>query len=386
MKSRKLLVFLVLTFALTSLAASALASPVLVNDFSELKSAIDGAASGDTICFSQNITTAETLTIKKGIILDGNGCTLTYTGANRAIDIPSDATDKEFQIKNLTVTCTATYCERGINFNVPNGTLLLDNVNVSGLNLNYAFNMPAMSSGSNVTITDGSYTGNFGLNVWGANATINATNVAFECNDKSTGASGEAYAAIKLNNDGVNAAENTVINITGGSIKANDDSSATTIATKTGAINTTNVNITGPQTALVASIIYDNGNSYGFFTLQGGVNKAIEDGRPVTLIRPTSENVTITAPVEINFNGNTNDGTFVLKNEQAELTVKGNPTPVTVYDETTGRLYSYKDGGVIVEIVSAPKTGDNSYVVLWAAMMALRAAAFVVFTKKVRFN
>ncbi|MBR5829452.1 MAG: hypothetical protein IKY47_05270, partial [Bacteroidaceae bacterium] len=173
--------------------------------YDTLTEAVEKAKAGETIEFVRDVTAFEIITINKAITLDGNGHTLTYTGSGasaRAIDVKSESNGANLTVKNLTIDCTASYCQRGINYNTT-GALVLDNVTVKGTNVTYALNLPGSSVGANVTINKSNLTANIALNVWGKEAVINATDSHFTSVDNSTA---ENYSAVALNNDGTTAA------------------------------------------------------------------------------------------------------------------------------------------------------------------------------------
>ena len=105
------------------------------------------------------------IAITDSLTLDGNGKTLTCTGSDRAIDVASSV-DADLPVKNLTLNCTGSYCQRGINYNT-NGALSLDNVTVKGSNLSHAVNLPGSSDNATVTITKSDFPGCIALNIWG---------------------------------------------------------------------------------------------------------------------------------------------------------------------------------------------------------------------------
>ena len=282
--------------------------------FATIEAAIAKANDGETIEIIRDITSADKITVTKSITINGNGKTLTYTGngaAARAIDVPStDGVELDVTIKNLTVDCNASYCQRGINYN-EDGKLTLEGVTVKGTNVTYALNLPGSSDNCEVAINNSSLTGNIALNVWGANAIINATDSHFTSVDNATH---ENYAAVKLNNNGTDSAEGAVITITGGSITAKDEngepSFATTNATATGEINiSVTTQVTGNIGTTVAIVIYEGASEfYGCSTLQDAIDKAGDDNRAtVKLLRnvETSELIKVEKAVVIDLNGKT---------------------------------------------------------------------------------
>ena len=250
------------------------------------------------------------LTLNQNTIIEGNGKTLTYSGAGRAIEMPSvieNETYLDVTIKNLTVNCTSGYCERAINYNA-NGKLVLENVTVKG-NITYALNFPGKSNGATVTITDSEITGLIALNVWGENMTINVTGSELTSVDNTDV---ENYAAISLNNNTTNVAEGTVITVDGGKIIATDEngnpSTAVRNSTKTGKVNiSTSTEVTGNIMNPVACVFYEGANQfYSSFTLASAIKTAIEtNAKEVCLITDitTTEPITVNGNVTINLNG-----------------------------------------------------------------------------------
>ncbi len=254
---------------------------------------------------------AATLTLNQNTIIEGNGKTLTYSGAGRAIEMPSvieNETYLDVTIKNLTINCTSGYCERAINYNA-NGKLVLENVTVKGNYILYALNFPGKSNGATVTITDSKITGSIALNVWGENMTINVTNSELTSVDNTDV---ENYAAIALNNNITNVAEGTIITIEGGKIIAKDENEEPSIAvrnsTKTGKVNiSTSTVVTGNIMKPVALVFYEGANQfYSSFTLASAIEKAIEtNAKEVCLITDitTTEAIKVNGNVTINLNG-----------------------------------------------------------------------------------
>ena len=225
----------------------------------------------------------EEIVISKSFVLDGNGKTLTYNGTDRAIDIKSDVENETFKnvtIKNLTINCTASYLERGINYNA-NGRLVLDGVKFTGTAPTYAVNFPGKADNANVTINNCELTGNIALNVWGENMLINVENSVLTSVDKTEA---ENYAAVKLNNDGTTVAEGTVINIKNSKVVALDQkgepSYAFMNATETGVITADEATeIIGVDDKVQVAIVYYESNPnqfYGCTTLADAIAKYIE--------------------------------------------------------------------------------------------------------------
>ena len=284
-----------------------------------------------------DVTTSDQFAIGTSVIIDGKGHTWTYTGngANaRAITVEKNEDNIDLTVKNLTVNCTSSYCQRGVNFNTT-GSLTLNNVIVSGENITYAVNFPGSSDESNVTITDSYLRGNIALNVWGEKMTINATNTEFVSYDANPV---ENYAAISLNNDGSSIANETTVNITDGKIIALDEngepSNAVRNSTMSGEVVVSETTeVVGVVINPVAAVVYEGYNEfYSFTTLQKAIDKVCEDNNgSVRLIKDITVSETVVVPADetvvIDLNGKTLEGTMpksvghVLKNE-GTLTLK----------------------------------------------------------------
>ena len=321
--------------------------------FTSIEDAIEKAQDGETVTLLRDVTISEKLVINKSITLDGNGKTLTYTGSNRAIDVPANAdATVNVTIKNLTVDFAASYCERGINYN-EDGALVLEGVTVNN-GATYALNLPGSSDNSEVTITNSNLSGNIALNVWGENCKINATNTTFTSVDNNEA---EGYAAVKLNNDGETSAEGTVINITGGKIEVTgtncDDTGAVYNATSTGQINvseTTTVN--GMVQVAVAVIRYTSGTSYTFISIEDAIEKA-QDGETVTLLRDVtmSEALVINKAITLDLNGKTVSMEDASGTTAALIKNNGNLTITDGSEAMTGKIY----------FVSTTPSANNGY-------------------------
>ena len=299
------------------------------------KEALAAVQAGETITLLADITTSEVTTINKSITLDGNGKTLTYTGTDRAIDVPNDANaNLDVTIKNLNVV--ATTANRGLNYN-ENGKFNVEGVTVTiGENVDgYAINFPGMADGAQVTIKDSKLTSRNPLNIWGENMTINVHNSEIISVDNS---STYDYAAIQLNNDNYgNVANGTVVNVYGGKLTALNEkgelSYVVSNATETGVVNISDETIvTGNVVNYVANI----GGAY-FGSLQAAVNAIEKHGynSPIVIMKnfAASEATTIKSglKVTINLNGKTITGTdnetksygLININPGAELTING---------------------------------------------------------------
>ena len=273
------------------------------SDFAEAIAAAE-ADETQTITLLKDATIATTIN-GAGLTIEGEGHTLTYTGSGasaRAITVESTANGANLTVKNLTIDCTASYCQRGINYNT-NGKLTLESVTVKGTNVTYALNLPGSSDNATVAINNSSLTGNIALNVWGENSTITAENSVFTSVDNSTA---ENYAAVVLNNDGSTVANGTTVTINGGSITAKDEngnlSNAVRNSTSTGVVNVSeNTVVIGNYTKPVAIVTYGTDQFYSCATLQDAIDKAIETKGTVELIADVeaSEIITVNGSVVI---------------------------------------------------------------------------------------
>ena len=352
---KKILVALLIACMVLSVSSVALAGykPVTNENknksYTSLEEALADAAAGDTIKLRTNIEIPSKITITKGITLDGNGKTLTYTGKDRAIDMPNGAddagaNDDEIIIKDLNVECSASSCQRGINYNA-SGKLTLENVTVKGNSITYAINMPGSADNCEVTINGGSYTGCIALNVWGSDSEITATGTTFTTIDN---ADHEGYCTIKLNNNGSMSAEGTVVTINGGKIEITGSnpnaSSLIGNATLSGEI----INNTGKDIDVktnVAIVSFNNTtDQYGLTTLQNAVNSFINykaTATEITLLRNVEEEVEVPEPIVLNVNGFKNNGTIYLTAEDATVTAE---EVLNVESKVDGLAVVYEDG------------------------------------------
>lgn len=323
----------------------------IVNSAEELNSAV-ADANNSIVTLGANITMSEKLVINRNLVLDGNDYTLTYTGDDRAIDMPSvteNNTILNVTIQNLTVECSATYCNRAINYNA-NGKLILDNVTVTGTPTTYALNFPGKSDKAQVDITNCQITGLIALNVWGEDMIINVTNSILTSVDKTEV---ENYAAVKLNNDGITSAEGTNITIKGGKIVAKDEkgdpSAAVSNLTATGVVTIdATTEVTGFVSKPVAVIYYEGYNEfYSETDLQAAIDRVIADNNGK--IRLISD-VTLESPLTIAQGGNVTidlNG-YTISQEKAQTTTyamitnKGTLTIMDTSSEGNGKI-SYKD-------------------------------------------
>ena len=315
---------------------------------------------------------------KQNFTIDGAGKTLTYSGSNRVIDFVNGDVIKNATIKNLTINITSSYCERGINFNNTNGSLLIENVTFEGTAPTYAVNFPGSSDNAKVEIKNSYIRGLIALNVWGENMAINASNTEFVSVDNTEA---EGYSAVKLNNDGSTSAEGTIINIEGGKIIARDEkgepSKATSNATVTGVINVSETTeVVGTlDVEQVAIVDYGTDQFYGMASLQAAIDKVAKDNNGkvrVTKNIELTEGVTIPegATIEIDLNGKTitatdntevnyqlihNKGTLLVKNG----TMKVKATVNSGWNRYSAVIANTVGGNLTVEGVNIEHLGGT---------------------------
>lgn len=135
-----------------------------VSNLDELKSALSNTGIA-SIKLTGNLTTNETLTINRTIILNGDGKTLTYTGTNRAFQI----TGGTVVINDLTVDMSEDTPEGSRGINLYNGDtnlaidVTLNNVTINGYKA-YAVNIGG-GKDNKLTINKSALTGYAAINV-----------------------------------------------------------------------------------------------------------------------------------------------------------------------------------------------------------------------------
>ena len=340
--------------------------------YETLADAVAAAEAGQTVTLLKDATIATTIN-GAGLTIEGEGHTLTYTGSGasaRAIDVKSESNGANLTVKNLTIDCTASYCQRGINYNTT-GALVLDGVTVKGTNVTYALNLPGSSDNTTVTINNSSLTGNIALNVWGENSIITAENSVFTSVDNSTA---ENYAAVVLNNDGSTVANGTTVTINGGSITALDEngdlSNAVRNSTSTGTINVSDATtVTGIYSKPVAIVTYGSDQFYSCATLQAAIDKAIATNGSVKLIAnvTASEIITVNAPVVIDGNGNTLTSTAA---RAINIETEGKVVINNLTVKAAERAFNIINKAATVELNDVTATANNN-----AVMIATSAGA-----------
>ena len=329
---------------------------------------------------SATITRAEDEAVvieKQYFTIDGNGKTLTYNGSNRVIDFCAADVIKNATVKDLTINIASSYCQRGINFNNTNGSLLIENVKFEGTAPTYAVNFPGSADGADVTIKNSYLAGNIALNVWGENMTINVVDSELISVDT---AEAEDYAAVMLNNDGTNVANRTVVNINGGKIIALDEkgesSTATYNATDTGIINVSETTeVQGIAWVQVAIVDYGTSQFYGMGSLQAAIDKVAKDNNGRVKVTKNIEltegvNVPKGATVEIDLNGKTitgydaSDKSYGLITNCGNLTVKNGTLTLKAEKNREWNAYSSvisnnPGGNLVVENVTIEHLGGT---------------------------
>ncbi|MBO4941297.1 MAG: hypothetical protein J6D15_03750 [Clostridia bacterium] len=310
--------------------------------YTSIYDAISEAKDGDTIKLLSDIEVASRITIEKAITLDGDTHTITITNDSRGIEIPYTVGAAEITIKNLTVTEKATngWFERGINYN-GQGTLNLESVTVAGPPT-YAVNIPGKAIGATINITNCNLTGLNTVNVWGSNSIINITDTTIVSVDENES---ENYSAVKINNDNTTSAEGTVVNITGGSITANDEkenaSNAISNATNTGVVNVSESTVVnGDVTNEIANI-----GGYTVSTLQDALDASAKYNVPAVLLRNVEITETVTVPagktVTLDLNGFTISGDFEESKSSAVIQNNGKLTIKDSSSAQTGKITSH---------------------------------------------
>ena len=257
--------------------------------FFTLDEAIEYAKAGETVTLLADVKASEIVVVNKAITIDGNGHKLTST-AGRAINVSGA---DGVVIKNLTVECSG---ERGVNV-IQNATnVTLENVTMKAAN--YTVNAASSAPGAVIAVKNSTLTGLNVVNIAAPNANVTVDKTTLNCVDKN---SSENYAALTLNKDAVNgviAATNCTFNIDGESDKAKNgaEGGVITIDGKTDEVK-----------IMVAAVEYGGNYYYACPTLASAIDKAVETGGVVTLIRDIELNapIVVTKDVTLNLNGKT---------------------------------------------------------------------------------
>ena len=220
----------------------------------------------------------------RDVIIDGNGNTLTYKGANggRIIDFKSETNGANLTIQNLTIINNVSWIERAINYNT-NGTLTLENVTIKsaeGCSLNYAINLPGSSDNAKVEIKNCEIeAGAQALNLWGERTMVNVIDSRLYAVDNSEV---ESYNAIALNNDGTNSADYSVVNVSGGTLEVigtyAEGSYTVRNNTVHGVVNVSETTVWNKTVLNPVAIIYWEGQ-YSYYS-KNDLNEALEQAVP----------------------------------------------------------------------------------------------------------
>ena len=304
---------------------------------------LGGGISLVEITINKDIEDAEIATIKYNTTINGNGKTLTYTGTDRAIDVPNTANGAKVTIKDLTVVATS--AERGINYNT-NGTLTVENVTVTSKM--YAINFPTSADNATVSIKDSELTSAIALNIWGSDMEITVTDSELYSVENDPKFS---YATIQLNRDASgNIAEGTTVVVEGGKLSAIDENGNPSIVvsnwTATGeATVSSTTEVIGSVKNAVAMV-----GGACFYTLQDAIDDVVNEGytASIVVIRDIALTETVTVPanatVTLDLNGQTVSMTkaeTVTANHEMILN-KGN---LTIQDAVGGGKLSYQYTG-----------------------------------------
>ena len=304
---------------------------VIVSTIEELN---DALATGGTIALDADIQTANTIYPTVDTTIIGCGKTITYTGTNRAIDVIPDTNGANLTLVNLTISSTANWCERGVNYNTT-GTLTLDNVTIAGTRQNYAVNLPGKSDGAKVVINNSEITSFIALNIWGENTEITITNSdLYSVGSTKTDCGG----AISINVDAGNHADNCILTVEGGKISSLYTDNTPALAIRNYADGT--VISISETTQVVGDIVNDSCVAtvaypptyyfYAYKTLQDAVDKNASDlkngttnSKVVLTSDITVETLVVLSEVVIDLNGYTLTVT-TLTDEGNALTIIGN--------------------------------------------------------------
>ena len=304
---------------------------------------LGGGISLVEITINKDIEDAEIATIKYNTTINGNGKTLTYTGTDRAIDVPNTANGANVTIKDLTVVATS--AERGINYNT-NGTLTVENVTVTSKM--YAINFPTSADNATVSIKDSELTSAIALNIWGSDMEITVTDSELYSVENDPKFS---YATIQLNRDGFgNIAEGTTIVVNGGKLSAIDENGNPSIVVSNW--TATGEATVSPTTEVIGSVKNAVAMVGGacFYTLQDAIDDVVNEGytAPIVVIRDIALTETVTVPanatVTLDLNGQTVSMTkaeTVTANHEMIL----NKGDLTIQDTLGGGKLSYQYTG-----------------------------------------
>lgn len=252
----------------------------------------------------------------RDLVIDGNGATLVFSGSgSRIIDVTKTCGNISLTLKNMTLVNGLGYIERGVNFNTP-GHLTLENVEVKSVengSITYALNCPSSADNALVEIKNSKLSGCIAVNLWGENMVVNVTNSELYTIDNTDV---EGYSVISLNDNGIDAAEYSVVNVEGGKVIAKHvnesdptPSAAVRNSTYNGEVNISDsTEVQGEiRNGYVAIVYYKGYNEfYSYTDLQAAINKAAENQNAgVRLIRDIeiAQSLTINGNVTLDLNG-----------------------------------------------------------------------------------
>lgn len=263
-------------------------------EYTTLQAAIDAAeANGDTVTLLADITLAAAnyvSIVNRSIVIDGNNFTITYNGGVYYSAVFVQAANRNVTLKNLKIY--AKDAENGIVVTTK-CNLTLENVEVSGgagpgvpdralfLNANAAYGTVNITNNSKLE-------GNYGMYIFGEymNINVNASSIT-SVDDSAT----EDFAAIILNgyNDYYHT-NGTIVNVTGGNVKAYKEdgttlSNAVINASATGKVNFNGTNVEGNVVYPVAVSGVSASNYEYFYSLQAAINDAVGTAKVVNVLR-----------------------------------------------------------------------------------------------------
>ena len=296
---------------------------------------------GGNVQLAADITIGSKLSITANTVIYGMGKTITYTGADRAIDVNNEG-DVNLELNDLAIYCTAGYCERGINYN-DSAKLTLNNVTVSGKNVNYAINLPGSSDNATVIVNDSTIIGNIALNVWGENTVIEANNTDFISNYESAV---EACSVVKFNDDTIsNSAKGTKATFNGGSIISKTKIVAVEVVAIDVELNISEeTEVQGEILEPITIVLYEGQSQYyTTYSLERAIEKAIDNPKATIKLLKDIEldnAITVNGTVKLDLNGH--NITYTVPAEEAtyhaiivkgDLTISGNGT-ITLIDNS----------------------------------------------------
>ncbi len=282
--------------------------------YATLKQAVNDAQNGDTVKLLRDITIAgenyDDLIIiaDKSITLDGDGFNITYLGSGPGKYPLYIWIDKEYTVTIKNLFIYAEKAEAGVAV-TKNGTLNLENVTVSGGSgegVPYrALFLGAGTSNGNVNITGCHLEGNYGMFIFGEQMIINVQSSDIISKDTSDT---KNFAAIILNGyDNGYHTNDTVVNVTGGSVEAykkdSTPSHAVINASITGKVNFNGTSIIGDVVYPVAIAAEDSGNYDYHYSLQDAIDAVVGTDKYVNVLRDINIDSQINISGKVTING-----------------------------------------------------------------------------------